>query len=171
MMRILNRVILFIVLFLLQVLICNQILLFNVAVPIIYIYCIIRLPLGVGQSLLYTLAFFMGLCVDIFSDTPGMNSTAVLVLAALKKPILLSFVQRDDEINNLIPGISDMGIRIYAKYLFTMVMLYCIVYFSIEFFSFSNIPDILLMGAGSAVLSFLVLLGIDSLLTPSRERL
>lgn len=169
--RIIDISLLLIILFLVQVLICSRIMLFNLAVPVIYIYFIIRLNLGIGNNLLFTLAFLMGLGVDIFSDTLGMNSSAALILAALKRPILLSYVQRDDEINKLTPSIFSMGIWSYAKYLFSMVLVFCIIYFGIEFFSFSNIGDILLMGGCSALLSFFILLGIDSILSPARERL
>lgn len=64
--------ILFLMMVLAQVLICNHIAIFNVAIPIIFIYFIIRLPISMGKGLLFTLAFIIGLAVDILSDTPGV---------------------------------------------------------------------------------------------------
>ena len=78
--------VLFFVLVLAQVLICNHLALFNVAIPIVFIYFIIRLPVDMKLSLLFTLAFLIGLSVDIFSDTAGVNSMACTLIAALKRP-------------------------------------------------------------------------------------
>lgn len=169
--HILDIFLLIVILLLIQVLICNQIALFNVAVPFVYIYVVIRLNLGIGSNALFTVAFLTGAAVDIFSDTLGMNSTACLLLAVLKRPILLAYTQRDDESLKLTPGIYSMGIWDYSKYLSTMVLAYCLIYFGIEFFSLAYAGQIFLMGLSSAAITFCILLGIDSLLTPIRERL
>ncbi|MDE5675919.1 MAG: rod shape-determining protein MreD, partial [Muribaculaceae bacterium] len=70
--EIIQFALLFVVILLAQVLICNHIAIFNVAVPIIFIYFIIRLPISLGKGILFSLAFIMGLCVDIFADTIGV---------------------------------------------------------------------------------------------------
>ena len=164
----LNLVFVTIILFLVQVLICNRIVIFHVATPVIFIYPIIRFAFGLNLNLLYTIAFFLGLGIDIFSDTPGMNSLALTILAALKRPILLAYVQRDDEMDSLVPSLSSLGLWGYSKYLFSMVTVYCLLIFSIEFFSFEYIGDIILMAVTSAALSFFILLGVDSLTGPKR---
>lgn len=163
-----NLVLQFAILFLIQVLICNKILLFNVATPIIFIYFIIKLNAGVNLNALFTIAFLYGLGVDIFSDTPGINAFSLTILAALKRPILFAYMQHDDENNKLTPTLSTMGFLNYSKYMFTLVLIYCLLIFGIEYFSFGNIPDILIMTLSSAVLSYILILGIDSLLKPSR---
>ena len=109
-----------------QVLICNHIAIFNVAVPIIFIYFIIRLPISLGKGILFTLAFIMGLSVDIFADTTGVNALACTVLAAMKHPIYYAYVPKDDKTKFLTPSISSLGIGIYCKYLVTMVGFYCV---------------------------------------------
>ncbi len=122
---------LFIVLLLLQVLICNQIAIFNVAVPIIFIYFIIRLPISLNKGWLFTLSFLMGLCVDIFSDTPGVNSLAATLLAALKQPVYYAYVPKDDKTTSLIPSISTLGMSVYCKFLISMIGIYFILVFLI----------------------------------------
>lgn len=168
--QIVDYLILFIILVLAQVLIFNHILLFGVASPIIFIYFIIRLPMSVKFNALITLAFFLGLLVDICSNTIGMNALACVIFAALKKPLLLLYVQHDDYVTEIKPTISTLGLWIYSKFLITTVLVYCLLYFSIEFFSIINIGEILLMSISSALLSFLLLLGIDSLMMNKREQ-
>lgn len=162
--------VLFLVLILLQVLIFNHILLFGVAAPIVFIYFLIHLKLSVGFNWLITLGFLLGLIVDICSDTLGMNALACTLLAALKKPVLMAYVQRDEAVIEISPSTSTLGIWNYSKYLITMVLIYCLLYFSIEYFSVVNIGEILLMAASSTLLSFLLMLGMDSIMIRTREQ-
>lgn len=154
---------LFIILILLQVLICNQIAIFNVAVPIIFIYFIIRLPISLDKGWLFTLSFLMGLCVDIFSDTPGVNSLASTLLAALKHPVYYAYVPKDDKTTLLIPSISSLGMGVYCKFLVSMIGIYCVLVFSIEYFNFADIKEIAILSASSTLLTFITLLAIDCL--------
>lgn len=156
--------VLFILMLFAQVLICNHIALFNVAVPIVFIYFIIRLPINLGRGWLFTLAFLMGLCVDICSDTPGVNALSCTILAALKKPVYYAYVPKDDKTVNLIPSISSLGIATYCKFLITMTGLYCLTAFSIEYFNFADLREIAIMSVSSCILTFLIMLAIDCLI-------
>ena len=155
---------LFVILVALQVLICNHIAIFNVAVPIIFIYFIIRLPIALGKGALFTLSFFLGLTVDIFSDTPGVNALACTLLSGVKKPMFFAYVDKDDKTKEITPTVSTMGVAPYCKYLVTMVGIYCLLVFSIDFFSFANIKDIVILAASSCALTFVSILAIDCLI-------
>lgn len=158
-----TMIILFPALLLLQVLVCNHIMLFNVAVPFIFIYFILRLPIGMSKNLLFTLAFLLGFLVDVFSDTPGVNALSSVILAAVKQPVFYAYVARDDKTKNIIPCILTVGWQNYSKFLITMTAIFCFMNFSIEYFSFAQIKDILLMTASSTLLTFIVLFSADSL--------
>lgn len=167
--EVLKFAVLFILIILLQVLICNHIALFNVAVPIVFIYFIIRLPIDFSKGWLFTLAFFMGLIVDIFADTPGVNALASTLLASFKRPVFYAYVPKDDKTIYMSPTVSSLGISTYCKYLVTMVGLYCLMVFTIEYFSFADVKEILIMAASSCVLSFIILLSIDCLIITNRD--
>ncbi len=156
--------ILFPLLILVQVLICNHIMLFNVAVPFIFIYFIIRFPIGVSQNLALTLSFLLGFFVDLFSDTPGLNALACTLLVAIRPAVFYSYVTRDDKTKRIVPSISSIGWQDYSKYLISMCGIFCLMVFGIEYFSFASIGIVLLMTISSAVLTFLVIIGIDCLL-------
>lgn len=153
--------ILFFIMLLLQVLICNHIAIFDVAMPIIFIYFIIRLPISISLSTLFSLAFLMGFCVDIFSDTPGVNALACTIFAALRKPVYYAYVPRDDKTKFLIPSVSSLGIGTYSKYLATLIGIYCLLVFSIEYFNFADLEEIIILSASSSLLTFVSLLAID----------
>lgn len=156
--------ILFIICILLQVLIFNNIVLFHLAVPIVFIYFIIRLPIDIKHIYLFPLAFLLGLIVDIFSDTPGVNALACTLIAAIRSPMYYAYMAKDDITSRLTPGISTMGIWDYSKYLLTFILIYCVLVFSIEYFSFADVKDIAIMSASSTILTFVLLLGTDSLI-------
>lgn len=154
---------LFVTVVLAQVLICNHIVLFGLAVPIVFIYFIIRLPMSMSTNWLLTLSFLLGFTVDIFSDTPGVNALACTLLAIAKRPALYAYIPRDDRTKDIIPSLSTLGPGVYAKYLITMVGIFCLLAFSIEYFNFASVKDIAIMAASSTLLSFVLLIGIDSL--------
>lgn len=157
-------ILVFIAMVLVQVLICNHIALFNVAVPIVFIYFIIRLPIDLGRGTLFTLAFLTGLCIDIFADTAGVNALACTLLAALKRPVYYAYVPRDDKTRSLIPSAASLGIATYSKFLVTMTGIYCLLAFTIEYFNFADVKDIVIMSASSCALTFVILLATDCLI-------
>lgn len=165
-----DYLILFVALVLVQVLIFNHIMLFGVAAPIVFIYFIIRLGMGVSFNALITLGFLIGLTIDICSDTLGMNALACTLLAAVKKPVFSLYTQRDESIAEITPSISTLGIWIYSKYLITMVLIYCLLYFIIEYFTAASFGEMVLMICSSTLLSFLLMLGIDGLMLKKREQ-
>lgn len=157
--------------YLAQVLVCNHIVIFSCAVPLVFIYFIIRTPLSLPSNWLLTLSFLLGWLVDVSSDTLGVNALSCTCLAMMKRPILFAYVQHDDRMDNITPSISALGIFVYMKYMLTMVLAFCVMSFTIEYFSLVNFESILIAIISSTVLTFLILLGIDSIMTSKRERL
>lgn len=153
--------ILFVILILAQVLIFNHIMLFNVAVPFVFIYFIIRLPISLSTNWLLTLSFLAGFCVDVFSDTPGLNSLSCTLLAVIKRPAFFAYVPKDDRTKDADPSVTSLGVAVYCKYLLTMVAAYCLLLFSIEYFTFAAVEDIAIMAGASTLLTFLLILGLD----------
>ena len=56
-------IVLFLALMVLQ-LVCNKIVLFNIAMPVVFIYLILRLPVNLHGGWVLTVAFFSGLIID-----------------------------------------------------------------------------------------------------------
>lgn len=165
----LNIFVLFVAITAAQVLICNHILLFGVAVPLLSVYFIIRMPMSMKVSLLLTLSFLLGLAIDIWSDTPGLNALACTLVAGIKRPALYAYVQRDDRVKETIPNIATLGLGTYCKYMLTMIGIYAFLVFSIEYFSFADVKEIVILTLCSSLLTFLLLLGLDSLITVRRH--
>ena len=118
----LQFVILYVLMVLTQVIVFNHICLFGYAVPLVFIYVIIKLPVTLNVNWVLTLSFLLGLTIDIFSDTQGMNSLACTILGILRKPVLHLYFPREDEMSTPQPlarrgGISQIYIFHFAHIL------------------------------------------------------
>lgn len=153
---VLSYFLMFVLLIIVQVLVFNHIALFSIAIAFIFIYFIICLPMSLSTNLLLLLSFTTGFIVDIFSDTPGVNSLSCTLLAILKRPVFYAYVPRDDKTKVMNPTIMTIGWSAYSKYLFSMCAIYSLFVFSIEYFSLANVKDILIMSLGSTVFTFVV---------------
>lgn len=162
---ILPMIALLLCLVLVQVLVCNNVMLFDVAMAFVFIYVIIRMPMNFNINWLLTCAFLSGLAVDLFSDTPGVNALSCTLLAMFKKPMLYAYIPRDDRTKDIVPSLTTLGFAVYSKFLFSMSTVYCLLAFTIEYFNFADVKEIVIMTSASAVLTFLILLGIDSLIS------
>lgn len=154
---------LFLVLVPAQAVIFNNLVLFNVALPLVFIYLIISLPVTLSTNWSITIGFAAGLAVDIFADTPGMNALACTTLAFVRKPVYHLYMSFDDDLLGLIPGIATMGWAAYFKYMLTMVFIYCLMLFSIEAFQFFNLKLLLMRTIFSTIFTFIIIYAIDSL--------
>lgn len=162
-------VLLFLTMVFLQI-ICNRICLFNIAVPFVFIYFIIRLPLTLSVNWVLTLSFLIGLVVDVFSNTYGMNAMACTIIAVLRKPILGLYYSREDEMSVPIPSIRTLGVGNYLKYMVTITLLFCLCIYVIQLFTFQNFLLTFLRIIGSTILTASVLFGFDSIATTRREK-
>lgn len=158
-----------IVLVLVQV-VFNKILLFGVAVPIVFIYLLLRLPVHTSVNWVMTIGFVLGLVIDVFSNTPGMNALCCTLLAAVRHPVIKAMIPREDDMSNPLPSIESLGMGIYTKYMLTLVMIYCVFIFLVQAFTLNNIVQTVLRIVSSGVLSSLIILGIDSLMSANREK-
>lgn len=168
---VLNYALLFVVLVLAQALIFNHIALFGVALAFVFIYFIIKLPVDLSPSKVMLLSFAIGLTVDIFEDTPGMNALTCTCLGGCRRPILGLYLTRDDQILRAVPSIKSFGLTVFAKYVFTFTLLYCLMFFTIESFTFFNFKALIVRALASTLLTSVLLTAIDCIaLSPHNEK-
>lgn len=151
-----------------QVVIFNRIWLFNVALPLVFIYFIVILPTELNVKWVLTLSFLLGFSVDIFSDTLGLNALCCTVAGALRQPVMKLYVPRDDEKNSVVPSPRSIGRVTFMKYLITMTTLYCFLFFITLSFEFFNFPRLIARTCASSALTFLVLLAFSNFLIPAQ---
>lgn len=152
-------VIMFVLLVLLQVLVLNRISFLGYAVPFAYIYLILKLPVGCNRSLSTFLGFLIGLSIDIFCSTPGINAAATTLIGFMCRPVQGLFFIRDDY-NDQIPGFRILGIA-FMKYSILLTLIHHIVLISIESFSYFNIQLVLLRILLSTILTSVLIFAFE----------
>lgn len=153
-----------------QALIFNHVCVFGIAVPFVFLYLLVKLPLTISKEWLFTIGFIIGFIVDIFSDTYGMNSLACTLLVALRQPVIRLYVPRDNELSNPTPGIRSLGMFTFTKYVFTTTLLYTTLIFFIEAFSVWGFWRVVLRIITSTILTSFIIVGIDSLTSRKGEK-
>jgi rod shape-determining protein MreD len=151
----------FLILVLLQVLLLNRIAVFGLAVPILYIYFLIKLPYGRSPFYVIISGFLLGLIIDIFLNTPGMNAAATTMVAAMRG-VVLNLYYPKNEYEELIPGIHTPAAA-FVKYTVTMVLLHQTLLFFIEAFTLFNLTSTLIRIVTSSILTIFLILALDSL--------
>lgn len=153
-----------------QVIVFNHVSLFGFAVPFAFIYLILRLPITLSVNWVMTIAFAMGMIVDVFSDTQGMNSLACTILAILRRPVYKLYIPREEDLTDPQLSIHTLGVAIYLKYILSMSLIYSVLIFVIESFGFFDPLILVLKIISSTILTTLILFGIDSLTLQKREK-
>ena len=147
----------FVLLVLAQVLVLGRIHLFDCATPLIYVYFVIRMARNYPKWALLLWAFVLGLVIDVLSNTPGLTS-ASLTLIALVQPYYLELYVPRDSADNLQPTLSALGPVKYTYYAAGLVLLYCLVFYSLEMFNLFNALQWALCIVGSALLTMLLVI-------------
>lgn len=152
----------FIGLLLLQVLILNNVHIAGYATPFLYIYLIVKLKSDTSRNALLLWAFFLGLAVDIYSDTPGMNASATVLLAFLRPLFLRLFMPRDMA-DQFVPAIRTLGLASFLKYASVCVLLHHTVLLCVEYFSVAHPLLLLLRIVSSTVITLCCILALEGI--------
>ena len=158
----LRRLALFVVLSLTQVLVFNHIHLFGYATVLLVVYFVVMIPRNYPRWALLLWSFFLGLFVDLFSNTPGM-AAASLTLTAFLQPYLLYLFEPREAPENMRSAAASMGFDKFAPYAFILVFIYTTVFLTIEAFTFFNCLEWCLKIVGSTLLTFMLLLALETI--------
>jgi rod shape-determining protein MreD len=151
----------FVVLLLVQVLILNHIHLFQIATPLLYVYYVVTFRMDTPKWVILTSSFGLGLLVDIFSNTAGM-AAGCMTLIAMIQPYLMQLLAPRDAGENMEASAASLGSVKYAFLCTIQVLIYCVLFFAIESFSFFDWQMWGLRALGSALLTLVMVLAIES---------
>ena len=150
-----------IVLVLLQVLLFNNIQFSGYVNPYIYIIFILLLPVEIPSWLLLLLSFGTGMIIDLYSDSPGMHSSAS-VLAGFVRPYVLRLISpRDGYETGAQPSMLIYGFRWFLLYSMIIVIVHHTALFYLEVFRFTDFFRTLLRVMLSSVFTIIFVLIIE----------
>ena len=131
-------ILIFILLFLAQVLLFNNIQFSGYVNPYIYLMFILLLPFEISSWLLLLLSFFTGLVMDFSSGTPGMHTSAT-VLAGFVRPYVLRVISpRDGYELGSEPSMLTYGFKWFFIYVLIVVMVHHFALFYLEVFRLAD---------------------------------
>lgn len=146
----------------LQVLFLNRIALFGYATPLFYIWMIARFDNAMTRSGVLLWAFFLGLLIDLFSGTPGLNAASATLLAMFQPGIVKLFVPLD-RYDVIVPGSASMGGRPFIGYLLLLTTLHHTVYFILRSIPLGDWPVLVLKIVFSTIMTFVFMLVAEQL--------
>lgn len=127
----------FISLVLIQVLLLNFIQFSGFINPYIYVLFVLLLPVSTPRYAVVLLGFFMGLVIDIFSNTLGMHAAATTFMA-FARPLVMDLISAREMDKSDYPGLHQYGFLWFLYYSSILVLLHHIFFFYIEAFIFVN---------------------------------
>lgn len=156
-----NRSVLFLVFVLAQTMVLGRIHLFDYATPLLYVYFVAMFPRNHPKWATLLWSFMLGLVIDIFSNTPGVAAASLTLIAVIQPYFFEIFVPRDS-LEDLRPSMRTIGVVKYLYYIIILVILYCVVFFSLETFTYFNWAEWLKCVVGSAAITLVFILTFES---------
>ena len=156
----------FILLLLVQVIICNHINFFGYINPYIYIIFIFLFPIRDSRVVLLLVSFLLGLFVDMFSDSGGVHAAASVCLAYARPILLKSSFGMLYEHHSIKFSTTEIGSLI--TYITFGTILHHLLLFTFEIFNISDILFILKKTLSSSI--FTIVLSVLIIILFSRHR-
>lgn len=146
----------FILLILIQVLICNNILLFDFVNPYPYIIFVLLYTMNTDRWLFLLASFTFGLTLDMFQNSGGTHAAACLVIAFIRPAVLqscfgLNYLHQHLKLNNV-------GFKELLLYVVIMTFTHHLIVFCLEVFEFQHLQYIALQTLFSGVFSCILIL-------------
>ncbi len=135
----------FLILVVLQVLIFNNIEITSIGIiPAFFILYILLLPFETPNWMVLVLAFLIGLLIDVFSDTMGLNTASTVFIAFVRPVVLKSLSPRDGYEVGTFPRVYYLGLNWFLKYSVVIVFVHQFMFYLLEDFTFAHFGNMLL---------------------------
>jgi rod shape-determining protein MreD len=132
------NIIRFVFLIFFQVLILNNVNLGGFINPLYYVYFILLLPFALSRWALLVSSFILGFGIDLFTNTPGLNAAACVVMA-FARPYVINLISTSTEsLIGINPTIKNQGIKWFFYYSAILILIHHTTLFYLEVFRFDE---------------------------------
>lgn len=152
-----------------QILVCNHIFVLGFINPDIYLLSILLLPISLPLSAQYSIAFAIGLCVDIFDFTLGIHATASLFLIALRPLIIKILSVNKIKTGETVPSPKTKDFLWLLYYTLIMVFIHQSFTCMLEIWSFNHFAMTALTIAINTLITSLLILCIEYIFIPRKS--
>ena len=146
----------FIVLVLIQVMFLNQVQFSGFVNPYIYLLFVMLLPLNSPRYLVLFSAFFIGLTIDIFTNTLGIHAASTVLIAFIR-PIVVRSISNREEDRAEYPSLAQNKFSWFLYYTSIMVVIHHFFLFYLEVFTVQHFFGTLYRVILSSVFSIFII--------------
>ncbi|WP_194972754.1 rod shape-determining protein MreD [Aquiflexum lacus] len=155
--------------FLFQVLILKNLVLFGIAFCFLYIFFILLLPVQVKTIPTLLISFILGLGVDLFYDTMGIHTAALVAVGFIRYRWLQVLVPTGGYDDDLMPSILNMGFGWFLSYSLPLILIHHSIFFYIESLGTDLFMSSVQKIIGSAIFVFIMSIIVQLLLYRRRR--
>jgi len=148
---------LFFALIIIQISIFNNVSLFGYAQPMVYILFVFLYPITKKRILFLLLSFLLGLSIDFFSNSGGINAAATLFIAYYRMPILKQ-ITRKTEFDPILFNLKSLTLNKRISYLFILTFIHHFIVFQLSYFKLSAFKIVFLDTVFSSIYTCVLLL-------------
>jgi len=157
----------FVLLVLAQVLVFNNLNFFGFINPLVYVLFFYWYPIRENRAAFITISFLLGLVIDIFSDTLALH-TIVSITLAYVRPFLMRFCFGANFDFQAFTFKNATQLQ-RATFLFLLILIQHVIFFSLEILSFAHILLILKKILFTSFSTFLICILLTSLFAKEND--
>lgn len=146
----------FIALILLQVFVFNHIHLFGYINPLVYITWVFLFPIRKNINTLLIFSFLLGLSIDFFSDSGGINAAATLFIAFIRLPVLKAILGKSD-FDYILFNLRSISFGKTILFISILTVIHHFIIFSLSYFSFNDIMIIISNTVYTSIFSIIII--------------
>lgn len=130
---------LFVVMVILQVFLFDRLGISLYLHPLVYVAFIVLLPMEISGVVLLFVSMGLGITLDFFMGTAGINTIASLFVAFCRPTVLSLLVGKDEVKEGGVPNANRLGVKRFLRYASVIVLLHATVFFVFEALSWRYI--------------------------------
>ena len=161
--NVISNILRFLVLLIVQIVICQHVCLFGYMTPALFLLALFLLPLELPLALQYLIGFATGFVVDAFAHTLGVATFASTLMMFIR-PFIVRYLNgtnfnRFENIERPVPGVKDF--RWIFLYTLILTSIYQVVSVLLGTMTFKNFGHTLLVMIGNTALTVFVILCVE----------
>ena len=152
----------YIIVMLLQVLLFDQLQLWGVCHPYIYILCLLMLPINLPNIVEMLVGALVGLVMDVFCNSLGVHMAACILIMFIRPYLIGSIVNDKDRLKEQM-SLRAIGMEQLFRYVLTMVLIHHLTVFLLAAWSWQHMGFVLLETIVSGIITTVVIIGYNIL--------
>ena len=152
----------YVVVMLLQVLLFDQLQLWGICHPYIYVLCLLMMPITLPHSADMLIGAAAGLIMDIFCNSLGIHTAGCILIMFIRPYLLGAIVNDKDRLNEQI-SLHAVGMEALIKYVVILVVLHHFVIFSLAAWSWCHLGFVLMETIVSSIITIAIIMGYNIL--------